>query len=340
MWRYLSRTLVVLLACLFSVVGIGCASNPSAHFVVFEGISGKTERIPFQLEGTADSAIDIMLHGVAAIDQPIVRGYSGAPCIDSSGNVIGFVAASLHQSAASRHFGIRPKEEVYSVLAHGRTQSNRHERWEEGLAIPADVVPGKTVAVVDVWGDMELAGSGILAIRQGNEAVIFGHKITRRGPMTAALFTASPIAISKTGHEFHRLAQLDDLIGSVIWDENGGVYCVLGKIPPILSLDVSFAPKHYRSLGMSCEIVLDSSSLPRSLSAVLQQSVGQWAIYEQGAKAHLKVTVGGKLVIEKQTRDWGSGLARVLTGELIKALQAVGGKFRKTSASIQIEILQ
>jgi len=101
-------------------------------------------------------------------------------------------------------------------------------------AMPFPLEPGSPVAGVLIRGDLQLAATGTITDRFGDELLAFGHPFLGFGPVALPMAAAEVVTvISSTANSF-KLANLGPTVGAFQEDRQAGIYGRVGASAPVV----------------------------------------------------------------------------------------------------------
>ena len=204
--------------------------------------------------------------------------------------------------------------------------------------------PGSPVAGVLIRGDLQLAATGTVTDRFGDEVLAFGHPFLGFGPVALPMAAAEVVTvISSTANSF-KLANLGPVVGAFQEDRQAGVYGRVGASAPVV-------PFHLRVSGVgipeprtfSMEIAALKPLLP-TLFAVATIGSLESAGHGSGSQAlDLKATIHiedhGTLELEQSFDGEGAGVqsAIYLLSFTANALMTDLEDVRVTAVDVELE---
>jgi len=113
-----------------------------------------------------------------------------------------------------------------------------------GGAAPDKLVPGGSLVIPYLIGDIDMAGVGTVTEVVGNRILGFGHSMTSEGPVelpmaTGRVHTAIPMLSAS-----FKLASVGKLVGTLTGDEETGVCGVVGPVARMIPVKVAVHDPH------------------------------------------------------------------------------------------------
>jgi len=142
-------------------------------------------------------------------------------------------------------FAPRTLERLGAVLPGGAPSSGG--RSDE---VPADLVPGSSIAAVFLDGDFRLAATGTLTEREGDQLLAFGHPIAGLGEMSLPLAPAEVVTILGSQLSSFKIANSGPIVGVLERDHAAGTLGRLGVAPRTVPLTVRIAAPQPREFAM------------------------------------------------------------------------------------------
>lgn len=262
---------------------------------VISGMSGS----PVYLEGKLVGAVSFgwpfsqdSIAGVTPIEAMRELGGAGygsraalpEPPVDLAALAAGEVPADLLERelarlAAGGPGGRRPAV-VWSGAGFGPVASHLLERslgsftaggfaaaGASGSGTPGDgaLEPGDAVAMVLVSGDLQLAATGTLTDRQGDQVLAFGHPITRLGPIRVPMAKAEVVTVVSSLANSFKVSNLGAVLGAFQEDRQSGALGTLG-------LEARTIPLTVRILGER-DFHMQVADLPEFTPSLLASGV-------------------------------------------------------------------
>jgi SpoIVB peptidase S55 len=108
-------------------------------------------------------------------------------------------------------------------------------------AVPDDLAPGKSVAVVLVDGDFQLAATGTVTDRYGDQVLAFGHPFLGLGPMRAPMATSEVVTVLSSQNSSFKISNVGRIVGAFEQDRKMGILGRVGAqapmVPMVLKID-------------------------------------------------------------------------------------------------------
>jgi len=182
--------------------------------------------VPLQRLVAADLSAELFDRGLAPLSYSPLEGAVGG---------IGWSASG---------FGTETREllarNLGSLSPSGRSQ---------GGAI-GDLVAGASVAAVLVDGDMQLAATGTVTDRTGDEILAFGHPFLSVGSLEVPMATAEVITVLSNQVNSFKIANLGPVVGSFNLDRKTGVRGRIGHEAALTPLTVRVSGDRSRTFDL------------------------------------------------------------------------------------------
>lgn len=137
---------------------------------------------------------------------------------------------------------------------------------------PAALRPGDVVAVALAVGDISLAGTGTVSYVDGNRILAFGHPMLSLGATDLPMASAEIVTILPSQYNSIKLSNTGGIIGSFSQDRLSGIYGELGRMPPLVPVDIDF-PARLNRKALHFEVVRNEQVLPTIAATGLAQAV-------------------------------------------------------------------
>jgi len=139
-----------------------------------------------------------------------------------------------------------------------------------GIAKPApsadSLVPGSSVAIDLLRGDLRLSAIGTMTWREGDRVLLFGHPFFQAGEVRLPLSTASIVTIVSNEVSSFKLGATGTPVGTVTQDRRAAVAGRIGAVPRLLPLTVRIAHPGMRAQQFHFESVEDRNLFPQLVS--------------------------------------------------------------------------
>ena len=101
-----------------------------------------------------------------------------------------------------------------------------------------DLVPGSSVAGVLVDGDFQLAVTGTVTDREGEEILAFGHPFLGIGPLSLPMATSEVVTILPSKMSSFKIANIGEVVGAFDLDLSNGIRGRVGLEAPTVPMTV------------------------------------------------------------------------------------------------------
>jgi hypothetical protein len=180
--------------------------------------------------------------------------------------------------------------------------------------VPDDLSPGKSVSVVLVDGDFQLAANGTVTDRYGDQVLAFGHPFLGLGPVRVPMATAEVVTVLSSSNNSFKISNTGKIVGAFVQDRKTGIQGRVGAEAPMIPMVVriqSETPREYRMrLAMLPEFMplLVGSGVVAGLEAAGHTTGSQ----SLDMTAHLHLRGYGDLVV-RQSFDGESATGEAST---------------------------
>ncbi|HEX3554329.1 MAG TPA: SpoIVB peptidase S55 domain-containing protein [Thermoanaerobaculia bacterium] len=99
-----------------------------------------------------------------------------------------------------------------------------------------DLTPGKSVSVVLVDGDFELAANGTVTDRYGDHVLAFGHPFLGLGPVRVPMATAEVVTILSSTNSSFKISNTGKIVGAFEQDRQLGIQGRIGAVAPMVPM--------------------------------------------------------------------------------------------------------
>ena len=124
---------------------------------------------------------------------------------------------------------------------------------------------GSAVAGVLVDGDLQIAATGTVTERRGNELLAFGHPFIGLGATALPMATAEIITVVASQASSFKLSNTGPVVGALVFDQSAGVRGRIGAAAPMLPLVVRVGGPAGRTVAV--RIAQVSRFLPALIAA-------------------------------------------------------------------------
>ncbi len=132
------------------------------------------------------------------------------------------------------------------------------------LADGSDVVPGSSIAVQLMRGDMGFgaSASGTVTHREGDKIYAFGHPWFSLGPVDLPVSKAQVVSLLPNLNSSFKIAVPTDLVGSITQDRSQGLFGTIGQTPKLIPLVINLTSSRNSSRTFRFELVNDRLLTP------------------------------------------------------------------------------
>ena len=132
------------------------------------------------------------------------------------------------------------------------------------LADGSDIVPGSSIAVQLIRGDLgfSASASGTVTHREGNKIYAFGHPWFSLGPVNFPFSKAQVVSLLPNLNSSFKIAVPTDLVGSITQDRSRGLYGSIGVAPKLIPLVINLNSSRNTSWNFRYELVNDQLLTP------------------------------------------------------------------------------
>lgn len=102
----------------------------------------------------------------------------------------------------------------------------------------APLVPGAPVGAVLVDGDLQLAATGTVTERSGEEVLAFGHSFLGLGPLSVPMAAAEVLTVLPSNYNSFKISNLGPVVGAFEQDSQAGIRGRLGATAPMIPFDL------------------------------------------------------------------------------------------------------
>jgi hypothetical protein len=141
-----------------------------------------------------------------------------------------------------------------------------------GVPTPTQLQPGAVVAVALATGDVSVAGTGTVSHVDGKRLLAFGHPMLSLGATELPMATAEVVTILPSNLNSVKVANTGNIIGSFSQDRLSGIYGEIGRMAPMVPVDVEFPGRSNRK-SLHFEVVQHEQLLPTIAATGLAQAV-------------------------------------------------------------------
>ena len=179
-------------------------------------------------------------------------------------NLSGFSQQALSRFAPQfRALGLSP---VRGLVSAGSAEAS-----EAGNGAP--LMPGSTISVQLVRGDMGLSASGTVTHVSGSKVYAFGHPFLSLGNTDMPMNQASVITVIKSLQSSQKVSALERLVGSVRQDRATGLFGILGAKPELLPMRLRLQTSRNEVKEYNYEVVHDSFLTPFMINLTVNNAI-------------------------------------------------------------------
>ncbi len=103
-------------------------------------------------------------------------------------------------------------------------------------SVPDELAPGKSVAVVLVDGDFQLAANGTVTDQYGDQVLAFGHPFLGLGPVRVPMATAEVVTVLSSQNNSFKISNTGRIVGSFEQDRKMGIQGRIGVPAPMVPM--------------------------------------------------------------------------------------------------------
>lgn len=159
-------------------------------------------------------------------------GFSGTPVFDHDGEFVGAIWNTVHTGRGPA--AVVPAHLLRETLEQAkRVEPLVQTAADERISAHPELVPGKCIGVLYLWGDSTAGRFGVVSLVEQNAALVLAHHVDSStvGPRRLALCSAPMLSTVRVGAEDHLEMAAGDIVGAAVADNPFGVICVLGADP-------------------------------------------------------------------------------------------------------------
>ena len=190
------------------------------------------------------------------------------------------------------------------------------------------LVPGSSVSVQLVRGDIDISAAGTLTMINGKDVLMFGHPFFRKGPVKYLLADAYIHAIVKSSDMPYKIASTGVARGEVVQDRGSALLGHLNVFPKLIPLKITVTDLDINKVkSYNFKVVQDPDILINLIVMALLQSIDNTIDRVGNGTSYMSFTLlcescNGSFKRENMFYDRNDISARSLT-ELIAALSIV-----------------
>ena len=126
---------------------------------------------------------------------------------------------------------------------------------------------GDSVVVALARGDIQIAASGTVTLREGNRIYAFGHPFFSLGSTSLPMSESHVVTVVPNANNSFKLAVADSLVGTLTQDRNTAVYGLLGEAPKMLPVRIRLVTSNGTVTETKFETVLEETLTPLIINA-------------------------------------------------------------------------
>ncbi len=154
----------------------------------------------------------------------------------------------------------------------GGSDSGSAQSPGAGVQSPASLQAGGVVAVALAVGDISIAGTGTVSRVDGNHILAFGHPMMSLGATELPMASAEVVTILPSQLNSIKVSNTGGIIGSFSQDRLSGIYGELGRMPPMVPIEIDF-PGRLNRKTLHFSVVRHEQVLPLIAATGLAQAV-------------------------------------------------------------------
>jgi hypothetical protein len=104
-----------------------------------------------------------------------------------------------------------------------------------------DLAPGKSVSVVLVDGDFELAANGTVTDHYGDHVLAFGHPFLGLGPVRVPMAAAEVVTVISSANSSFKISNTGPIVGAFEQDRQLGIQGRIGAVAPMVPMSLHVA---------------------------------------------------------------------------------------------------
>ena len=137
------------------------------------------------------------------------------------------------------------------------------------------LTPGNPVAAVLCQGDFQVAATGTVTWRSGDQILAFGHGFTRLGSCSIPMAKAEILTIVQTLMRSYKLSNVAPGSGTIYQDRRAGIAGKVNQLPQMIPLSIQVKNSGYRNQSYHAELWNQQDFTPLMASNTLSQSIEQ-----------------------------------------------------------------
>lgn len=122
-----------------------------------------------------------------------------------------------------------------------------------GAAAPgeaAEIRTGGPVAAVLIDGDLQVAATGTVTERHGDEVLAFGHAFLGLGPLSVPMASSEILTVLPSRYNSFKISNLGSVVGAFEQDAQQGIRGRMGLEAPMIPFDLTITGVRERHYGM------------------------------------------------------------------------------------------
>jgi hypothetical protein len=108
-------------------------------------------------------------------------------------------------------------------------------------AVADDLAPGRSVSVVLVDGDFELAANGTVTDHYGDHVLAFGHPFLGLGPVRVPMAAAEVVTVISSANSSFKISNTGPIVGAFEQDRQLGIQGRIGAVAPMVPMSLHVA---------------------------------------------------------------------------------------------------
>ncbi|REJ79280.1 MAG: hypothetical protein DWQ47_00615 [Acidobacteria bacterium] len=150
---------------------------------------------------------------------------------------------------------------------------------------------GDSVVIHLTTGDISMAASGTVTLRDGNKIYAFGHPFLAAGASSLPMSESHVVTVVPNINNSFKLAVPDGMVGRMTQDRNTGVFGELGQAPKMIPVRINLRTSRNKLETLEFSIANDELLSPLLVNMALINTI---MAYERGL-GDLTIEVNGKV---------------------------------------------
>lgn len=173
--------------------------------------------------------------------------------------------------------------------------------------------PGSSVVVSLIRGDYSAGASGTVTERVGDRIFAFGHPMLNLGATAMPMSESEVIVVVPNLNNSFKFAKATRTVGSIGQDRSSGIGGLLGRVPKMIPVRVTFKNSKGETNQFVYEVIGDSQLAPLFLNITLMSTVlgSERQIGDQTIDVRGTIRLAGQPEIALENRFAGSSNAAV-----------------------------